>query len=1223
MTKRTVALQQKKRLYEEENQQKDDDIPNDEDDERGQRLKKKPKKEPKKVKPSKVQSTATSGGVGGETISLLSQNYPTGTKATLPLSINYHNFTPEPIPSNWGTPSHATSAAQNLDCHARLMGMISLEFSDVDETVMTALTKSVPKVIQYRSNFHCNEDGEYPTPTGQIPLSRVYDFLQAKELQPSSHLTKELLHGLWALQSPRTSPWNIPFIRVYSFYSRETLSSSRSLLTISYQLYYSRLIFELISDPTIQFITKHLKNSPCQIIRCQNPYLLKQAGRACDLNGNKAPGGSSTHKTAGRGSTRAISRTVAGSVEAAHVPAMYSKPDVEMLQIPEYRFSLQGLLKHVENSGYEVTDFQQPKNLLVQLYDYQLSTCQWMLDHELDEKGLNSQFWEEWQFTTSNDRGGANQTSGYLYYFPLGGEYRFTKPPVARGGLLCEEMGLGKTVEILALILTNPSPLRPQTFPQLLTSPPASNNNTLQSVPCHTSLIVVPNHLLPQWWNEITKRVKCGTDLGDGEITAINLFQRGRKDAEMVPICDIRGLEIIRDPVTGLDTYERSEWGVFDHLRGSVVEIRNVPFVTSSSEIILRGLIAGFSTYYRKRADDTSTTPMIYPCIEIYFEMTNENFHSPLSDLHKFDIVLTSYSEIRESRGSQNIYQTHQWHRIILDECQEIKNTTNQVATLCANLESERRWMVSGTPLCTKIEDLHGELNFLKIWPFCLNNSKDGFWDLRIGKPFLKKDESALKLLYALLDVVMMRHTKNQRNLLTNEPLIQMPSRTIEWRGVELNGDDRFIYEYLESFAADAYEQYLERHSGNEESQLWSKSQSGQLKSLYSLLSRCCTHTSAISLQNLDHLRRILVRNSYLSAHVPTTNAETNEVTIPLLTPEEVLNRVQSLGSGVAGGLNRESNRVQASVTAHEADEKLRLALQERSLQSLNEEVVGLGLPQPISWNTLPYTVSVDHRSTSLVIYPLIKEKKSKKTSSSSKPPPSSSTSKSSNQGDEEEDEDCVKKQSLALHSHLLRGDVGRVKWADRDEAEFVVAKVVDRKSNPHENMTPSPTASTSEVESTSKRSKKSSPVPEETMRKENPQNEVLGEIEMESCWTLEPQLRSTIFKKDIAKRKQPFIDLLVTHAHTLKSCSGGDSKSSTGVVQIHEGGFSTIYKLMAGQSVSCPLCLVEACRPTITTCVHVYCHDCIMDVVVASLLLEELVKRSVQFVVVASLIPH
>jgi hypothetical protein len=246
----------------------------------------------------------------------------------------------------------------------------------------------------YRRRFegldkeYFDEDGEFINdPPSHIRLSQVSYMLGKKWITSASQRVTECLHHLIALQSPSSSQWQKPFIRVRS--SHEYDGSSKTL-QIRFAVYFSRLIFELISDSAIKTVVENLVHVP---------------GSVSPIEGLKS-----------------------------HAQ-MFSRVDAELLQLPSYRFSLAGLLKHTENTGYPVSE-SDPEGLNVSLYDYQRSSYQWMLDQEVKSRGLNAHFWQEWKFTDGQS----------MFYFPLGGEFRFDRPPVTKGGLLCEEMGLG-TIE--------------------------------------------------------------------------------------------------------------------------------------------------------------------------------------------------------------------------------------------------------------------------------------------------------------------------------------------------------------------------------------------------------------------------------------------------------------------------------------------------------------------------------------------------------------------------------------------------------------------------------------------------------------------------------------------------------------------------------------------------------------------------------------------------------
>ena len=110
----------------------------------------------------------------------------------------------------------------------------------------------------------------------------------------------------------------------------------------------------------------------------------------------------------------------------------------------------------------------------MRMLDFQLQTLRWMRDQERAPRGLNGSFWEERRWADAappadddekdeasrfslkkkgkKEKRSATSAEGRFWYFPLAGELRLAEPPVRRGGMLCEEMGLGKTVEVLGLV---------------------------------------------------------------------------------------------------------------------------------------------------------------------------------------------------------------------------------------------------------------------------------------------------------------------------------------------------------------------------------------------------------------------------------------------------------------------------------------------------------------------------------------------------------------------------------------------------------------------------------------------------------------------------------------------------------------------------------------------------------------------------------------------------
>ena len=124
-----------------------------------------------------------------------------------------------------------------------------------------------------------------------------------------------------------------------------------------------------------------------------------------------------------------------------HVPNSLSSTTKNIIYVSE-------IMLRLENIGYRSTDYI--KGLKIELLDFQRQSVQWAYEREIAPGGILNYFWSKLSDHSGKD----------VYFNPLVG-FEWVKPKIVRGGYIAEEMGLGKTVISLALILKNPAPVFP------------------------------------------------------------------------------------------------------------------------------------------------------------------------------------------------------------------------------------------------------------------------------------------------------------------------------------------------------------------------------------------------------------------------------------------------------------------------------------------------------------------------------------------------------------------------------------------------------------------------------------------------------------------------------------------------------------------------------------------------------------------------------------------
>jgi len=444
--------------------------------------------------------------------------------------------------------------------------------------------------------------------------------------------------------------------------------------------------------------------------------------------------------------------------------------------------------------GKTYSNLENIPGLVPKLREYQKAAVQWMLEREngqYEDKGWEI-CWVAIRCFSRNHGGNdlsnpveAGETDGvlplynwkeleganYLFYNPFTGwlvdSYEGAKvctvgrgDPV-RGGILAESMGLGKTVEVLACILSNRSPTvdsdklsmtdgknTPDEIPRTFCNYQLDTRDYLcfcGGNSCNTSSLSWvlcdecndPMHgqcagfsdqeeLLKHTWQIPGLKSMTNVRLCENKRCPICVAAKHALPGKLIDSC----ATLIVTPPSILSQWERE---IKRHaIQGDVgdetepKQLLNVKIYHGVKDICQRSQLQAKEGFERR---------LLNPHFLADADIVLTTFTALMNDLaHSNDnpyIASNGGSEQRASRKRKRYrvvpspLMSINWWRVALDEAQRVETPTASSAQMALKLISRHRWCISGTPIGRgNIDDLYGLLLFLQAKPFC---EKDWF----------------------------------------------------------------------------------------------------------------------------------------------------------------------------------------------------------------------------------------------------------------------------------------------------------------------------------------------------------------------------------------------------------------------------------------------------------------------------------------------------------------
>lgn len=222
---------------------------------------------------------------------------------------------------------------------------------------------------------------------------------------------------------------------------------------------------------------------------------------------------------------------------------------------------------------------------------------------------------------------------------------------------------------------------------------------------------------------------------------------------------------------------------------------------------------------WKKEFDKANNNPN-HKCIIYYGQLSvvdlssilvNKKKHIPIVMLTTYGTVMNEYAKIEKRRDSSgHLPKTGlfsvKFFRILIDEGHQIRNRTTKTSRAVFELQLSRKWVLTGTPIINRLDDLYSVVKFLELEPW--NNFS--YWKTFVTLPFEQKQiKQTLDVVKSILEPILLRRTKDMKGE-DGKPLVSLPSKEVVIEEVKFNEKETKLYNWFKDRANKSFRQSME-----------------------------------------------------------------------------------------------------------------------------------------------------------------------------------------------------------------------------------------------------------------------------------------------------------------------------------------------------------------------------------------------------------------------------